>query len=384
MEFPAVSHTRIEFWKKPQYTRTGMWWFTLLFGIFGLHHLMLRSPQTALIFLIANVLTLGYPWFYDLIQLSSPSTGGLGTDKLNQFGMGHPWGPLGLAQGMWLPDDAPPSKSGPSDPPSPWWFVIYCFCIPVSIASNLVAGDTNNAFSRFLMLTVVPLGFLFYGCAIVYDYWCLLSSPADLVFNGTRRFFPFPSLGWDNTGHSPRITGHAEFKKCPRENIITAAVKTTLPVVRYLNPSLADTIDGAIRVAENVKEETINTGKQVVDTAIKVGHLAEEIPSAAAKPLAAASAAIASPANLASLARPARRNNTAPSPASPASPASSAEPHTSQGPLIYNKKNSPPAAAAAAAAPAAAPSRNTTSPSHVENAAPSNARAVRGAERPDA
>ena len=295
MEFPAVSHTRIEFWKKPQFTRTGMWWFTLVFGFLGLHHVMLRSPQTALIFVIVNLLTLGYPWFYDLIQLSSKDLGGMGTEDLNKFGMSHPWGPLGLAQGMWLPDGAKPSEPSPSDPPSPWWFVIYCFCIPVSIASNIVAGDINNAFSRFLMLTIVPLGWLFYFCAIFYDYWCLLGSPADLLFNGTRRFFPFPSLGWDNMGHSPRLTGNNEFKPCPRENVITAAMRSTIPVIRYVNPDLANTIQGAISVATTVKDQTIETGQQVINTGMKVGHLATAIPGAVVGPMAHVAESIANP-----------------------------------------------------------------------------------------
>jgi len=98
-EFPAVSQSRIEFWNKPQFTQSGMWWFTLIFGMFGLHHLYLRSPQTALIFFIANCVSLGYLWAYDLTQLSS--AGGYTTEILNKHGLAHPWGAMGLAQGMW-------------------------------------------------------------------------------------------------------------------------------------------------------------------------------------------------------------------------------------------------------------------------------------------
>ena len=105
IEFPAVSHTRIDFWKEPQFTRKGMWWFTLFFGWTGIHHLYLRSPQTALIFLIANTITLGYPLWYDLIQLSDESIGGLGTEGLNKYGLGHMWGAMGLAQGMWKKEE---------------------------------------------------------------------------------------------------------------------------------------------------------------------------------------------------------------------------------------------------------------------------------------
>ena len=108
-EFPAVSHTRYDFWKAKQYTQSGMWWFTLVFGALGLHHYMLRSPQTGMIFFLTNVLLCGYPWFYDLIQLSSY---GESMEELNEFGLGHPWGPLGMAQGMWRRADEPEVTEG--------------------------------------------------------------------------------------------------------------------------------------------------------------------------------------------------------------------------------------------------------------------------------
>ena len=108
-EFPAVSHTRYDFWKAKQYTQSGMWWFTLVFGALGLHHYMLRSPQTGMIFFLTNILLCGYPWFYDLIQLSSY---GESMEELNEFGLGHPWGPLGMAQGMWRRGDEKEETEG--------------------------------------------------------------------------------------------------------------------------------------------------------------------------------------------------------------------------------------------------------------------------------
>jgi hypothetical protein len=105
-EFPAVSQSRKEFWGKPQYTKSGMWWFTLVFGIFGLHHFLLRSPQTGLIFLIANIISLGYLWFYDLIQLSGEERGGVSEESLDKHGLSWGFGALGLAKGMWVSGEA--------------------------------------------------------------------------------------------------------------------------------------------------------------------------------------------------------------------------------------------------------------------------------------
>ena len=132
MELPAVSQTRIEFWKTPQFTQNGMWWFTLFFGFFGLHHLLLRSPQTTILFAIVNMMSFGYLWFYDLIQLSS--SGGNDTNSLNTYGLAHPWGPLGLAQGLWMtPEEAEAKQKEPASeegPPSPWWFSPMLFSSP--------------------------------------------------------------------------------------------------------------------------------------------------------------------------------------------------------------------------------------------------------------
>lgn len=113
INFPATGHTRIGFWGIPQYTQSGMWWFTLAFGFLGLHHLFFRSPHTWLLFLIVNTLTLGYWWIFDLIQLSN--AGGV---DLDLYGLESPWGPLGIAQGMFTEwaKPIPPASSAPSAP----------------------------------------------------------------------------------------------------------------------------------------------------------------------------------------------------------------------------------------------------------------------------
>jgi len=189
LEFPAVSHTRYDFWKAKQYTQSGMWWFTLIFGLLGLHHYMLRSPQTGMIFFLTNILLCGYPWFYDLIQLSSY---GETTEELNEFGLGHPWGALGLAQGMWrTPDEKEvaeedhtviaaavaasasasaaalqkgggddsakpePQQPCPKDDytaPNPLLFLLYNLCVPLSPLAHLIGGNRERALTRFLYL----------------------------------------------------------------------------------------------------------------------------------------------------------------------------------------------------------------------------------------
>ena len=359
-EFPAVSQSRIEFWNTPQFTQSGMWWFTLVFGFFGLHHFYLRSPQTGLIFLIANFISLGYLWAYDLVQLSS--SGGYTTETLNKHGLAHPWGALGLAQGMWkepeksmFPDvasmmpsstpqasapqaSAPPAKQGgvgvnfkeynkngnprgtmvggrrpegaiKDETPNPIFFLLYAILIPLAPLAQLIAGDTNNAVSRFANLTIIPLGFIFYLFAMLYDYWILFTNPADLLVAGSKRFFPFTYLGMDADSHSPMLTGKSEIKPCPPDNMLKTLIRVSIPVVSYFFPGLGKTIqtaldtkDAIVATATTAKEVVIDGGlakvAQITDTAAKVGSLSTAMTSGVATSVAKAGAAAANPASL--------------------------------------------------------------------------------------
>ena len=251
-EFPAISQSRIEFWGKPQYTMSGMWWFTLFFGMIGLHHLLLRSPQTWLGFLLANTVTFGYWWLYDLIQLSS--YGGHTTQSLNEFGLESPWYALGIAQGMWKdstasfftsffkrftsrsqkypnapqgsqekeePEKEKNQKGGNSlkeelihgnDPPSPYFFMLYGALLYITPLAKLIAGDVTNAFLTLLFFTMIPfgpLGYLFAGFALLYDYYIMFLKPDELFQKGTSRAFPYTWMGIDPDGHSPNITTYS-------------------------------------------------------------------------------------------------------------------------------------------------------------------------------
>jgi hypothetical protein len=264
-----------------------MFIFTILFGIFGLHHLLLRSPQTMLLFLIGNFFTLGYWWFYDIIQLSP--YGGNTTETLNTYGLDHPWGPLGLAQGMWKEDpgllgllggllpggenakagvnkgaatDAegsnaaekplpPPARSSNSPapsappappperttqkggggkeddgPPSPWWFFFYSIFLFLSPVAALIAGDRWLAFDKFVYLGTPLLGgWILYILSLVYDYWMLFVQTGDLLVFGAKRFFPFANILQPPDGYSKNLTVKKPMKECPPDNILQTGLK---------------------------------------------------------------------------------------------------------------------------------------------------------------
>ena len=316
-EFPAVSQSRKEFWGEPQYTRFGMWLFTLFFGFFGLHHLMLRSPQTALMCCLVNIFTFGYWYFYDLIQLSSKEYGGLGDDGLNAYGLGSPWGPLGIAQGMWIqppslpkhpgqpqPQQAqqPPQQGGSKEPvkpkgamaeasgnfalhffgllfdwmsstrpvipkvidsdtKDPWLFLLYGLTIWTGIFPALFAGDTMNAFFRLTLILLFPILI----CIIIYDVFMLLVFPASAIFHGMDRPFPYSIFNYiDLNGHSGRIT-------CTKDNPVNPdAMKDLLKTyVSLFQEGAALAESGLAYVPAAAPGALVQQGKEVLDVYVQ-------------------------------------------------------------------------------------------------------------------
>jgi hypothetical protein len=306
-EFPAISQSRREFWGEPQYTRFGMWIFTLLFGFWGLHHFMLRSPQTAILCCLVNIFTFGYWYFYDLIQLSSEEFGGLGDDGLNKYGLASPWGPLGIAQGMWI---APPKlekqtggnqnikpekqvKGGMAqaagnfamhglglvldwftsvrpimpkvmDTPGqkdPWYFFLYCLTIPTGVVSALFAGDKTNAFFRLTLFLLLPI-LIF---VILYDIFVLLLFPSSAVFDGISRPFPYSIFNSiDLNGRSPLIT-------CTKENPTDpkALEKLFQTYVSLFQEGAALTEAGLAYVPAAAPGALVQQGKELMDVYIQ-------------------------------------------------------------------------------------------------------------------
>jgi len=287
-----------------------------VFGFFGLHHFLLRSPQTGLIFLLANIISLGYLWFYDLIQLSGEDKGGVSHESLDKHGLSWGFGALGLAQGMWIPGQAEAGPAGEAASaskivqvggakaddglPNPFYFLAYSLLIPIAPLAQLIAGDTYNSVSRFLDLTVIPGGFLYYLGAMLYDYMILFLFPGDLMVFGSKRFFPFTFLGMDPDNHSPNITAKVDYAPCPPDNMFMTLIKIMIPLAKQLPyvSSAATAVETALATAQVVKTQVIEKGvekaQKVAVVASQVGQLATSLPQAAASAgLAASSLATA-------------------------------------------------------------------------------------------
>lgn len=297
MEFPAVSQSRKEFWSAPQYTRNGMLLFTVIFGFFGLHHLLLRSPQTGLLMLLANTALMGYPWLYDVIQLLPESWGGHGTENLNKYGMGHAFGALGLGQGMWLPDDyKAPDKEPPDAPPSPWWFFFFVLALPFTFMAPLLGGDHWGAIAK-LGYNFIFFGWIMGMCAFVYDLFYVLLKPADLFAFGLKRFFPW-TIFMDKDGHSPSITGVRPPvpDPCPPQDgffigllkflsidLFKFVISISLPVLKIVNPPLAMSLEPVLQSASgagaigNAALAVAGAAKNIGTATIQVADTATDV-----------------------------------------------------------------------------------------------------------
>jgi hypothetical protein len=155
------------------------------------------------------------------------------------------------------------------DPPNPYMFLMYALLIPIAPLAQMIAGDKYNAVSRFLDLTIIPLGFLFYLGAMIWDYMILFLYPSSLFRFGSKRFFPFTMVfGMDIDGHSPNLTGDIEIKGCKPDNIIISLLKTSAAILRVVG--LSAPLDAAIATYEKAEQ-----------TVVQVEHAIEkDIPAA--------------------------------------------------------------------------------------------------------
>lgn len=178
-------YTRGAFWENKK--MNNLWVLQLLTilpitGFFGIDHLFLRSPITALAKTFINFCTLGLWYFYDILQVTTDK------DTVKQFGFSVPiYGPTGIGAGQLLE----PGETVSKDAISPWRFIIYCILVWLPLGLDFfVAGDFVGGGLRFMTSAIFllwPLGF-FWGCFNIYRAF---AKPDDLFKKGTYRIWPF-------------------------------------------------------------------------------------------------------------------------------------------------------------------------------------------------
>jgi hypothetical protein len=258
-------------------------------GLFGIDHLILRSPITALLKLLSIVPLFGFWYFYDIAQATGER------DLVEKYGIGVPfYGPLGIGAGMFHKDGA---REAPYNSPRPWRYSIYVFITLISIflpINKLILGDFTGAIVHMLMYVLFPLTFF----AIIwtfYDMYRVIFDTEGIFDNGPARFFPASLLlnpyfdrtvlGPLTSNDTPNILGRViglaadatigigEVVVDETKNIVHTAARDTTQVI---DTTAAATSKAAEAISTSLEHGAEASGK-VVELIGKLPEIGEKI-----------------------------------------------------------------------------------------------------------
>jgi hypothetical protein len=174
-------YTQGSFWGGPWYPYWTLMVITVLGGLLGLDHLWLRSPTTAFLKVIMNILTLGMWWIHDILQVYGEK------DKVMKYGLAIPiYGASGIGSGAFS-DGATGEEKGKS----PFRYLLYMFAIWLPFGLDMVVqGDLNGGMMKFLSAVIIflwPIAIIWYFLTIGKAYF----APSTLFTQGSGRFFPW-------------------------------------------------------------------------------------------------------------------------------------------------------------------------------------------------
>lgn len=184
-----IKVTQGSFWKGSQIPYWLFICMTVIGGLFGLDHLLLRSPITALLKFISMPLLLGFWYFYDIAQAVGER------EYVEKFGIAVPfYGPIGIGAGIFSGSkEFPPA---PKEIPGPWKYLAYAivtcvfFMFPVN---KFVLGDHIGGILHILMYILFPLTFIAIAWTF-YDMFNVLLNTKGIFEKGVPHMPPASSL----------------------------------------------------------------------------------------------------------------------------------------------------------------------------------------------
>ena len=271
----AYEWTQIGYWKKPNLSWTIYLMLVVGLGFFGIDHLYMRSPFTAFLKFILNILTLGFWYLYDVIGAFTEA------DVIKKYGVTTPFVPTGgIGAGMF--SDKPDVKHGP------WKFMGYSLTsgFPFGLfgLNNLIIGDTKGAMIKFWMTAMFAFPLIFFFpltwviaiCAALYGIGVLFFKTETIFSKGAPSIFgrvatdmgPDGAMEVDGTGFFGGI-----FKSIFR-------ILGGLPIVGPMVQQAQQQVDMAIAGAQAVKASTYDVAMAGADA---VKTLAVDVPGEAVK-----------------------------------------------------------------------------------------------------
>lgn len=283
-------YTTGDYWEGSAYP---FWFYMLLTilptGFFGIDHLLLHSPQTALQKTIVNFLTFGLWYFYDVVQVLSDRS------YVDKYGLSRPiLGPTGLGHKYFTGVVAPEKQEEPDLPVaesgrfSSLFLILYLatIFIPFGIP-NFIVGDTSGGVVKFIF-TILFFGLFvpFVFISSLYELFVTISRPSDVFEKGVHMTLPFSWL-IDPERFAPSLMKPSAIAAAesaaskPQGSILTRFIK---PVLDLLGLSTIAEMLGAAKCAA---EPVIQQGQQAVEAATTAGagvaKLAGTIPEVATK-----------------------------------------------------------------------------------------------------
>ncbi len=196
------AYTRGEYWGGAQ---VPFWMYMILTvfpftGFLGIDHLLFRSPTSAVQKALINFVSLGYWYFYDMIQIFSDK------EYVTKYGLARPFfGPTGLAHKYFTGLGAPESNTkngntnkkngangnseGPpsSTAPSPLIFVLYFLTILIPFGiSNFIAGDFVGGAYKLILSIFIPFVILWN----IMEWSSIVFDPKYTFEKGIYYLFP--------------------------------------------------------------------------------------------------------------------------------------------------------------------------------------------------
>lgn len=184
-----IKVTQGSYWKGAQIPYFVYILMTIFGGLFGLDHLALRSPLTALLKFLSIVPLLGFWYFYDIAQALGER------EYVEKFGIGVPfYGPTGIGAGIFTgTKEFTPS---PKEIPGPWRYFAYVLTTCVFLVfpiNKFVLGDYMSGILHIIFYILFPLTFIAIAWSF-YDVFHVLFKTRDLFEHGVPRMVPASML----------------------------------------------------------------------------------------------------------------------------------------------------------------------------------------------
>ena len=184
-----IQVTQGSYWKGAQIPYYMFIILTIFGGLFGLDHLALRSPLTAILKFLSIIPLLGFWYFYDIAQALGER------DYLEKYGIAVPfYGPTGIGAGIFSGNSEIPNA--PKEIPGPWRYMAYLIttCIFVVFPiSKFVLGDYLGGILHGCMYILFPLTFIAIAWSF-YDIYNVLFKTKDIFENGVPHMTPASTL----------------------------------------------------------------------------------------------------------------------------------------------------------------------------------------------